>query len=217
MTSSALLTKRREQGEIWNIRNFSRPGLPLGGWEDHYIINGAVRNCHPDYYSVPIGNPYGFAVCIKKRDQEGRSIRGPPKKVDYSKYNGVHKFSADLYDPTKTEQTQMFNPYAYKDRRLSNEEELIRDDYLRLPMKYNSNGIKPVRPPGYEHKKLFGFSYLKDNPPYKFDVTRLVQPYPVWKNEQEHLTSVYEGFPEDCTHTELDDFDQAYTVFNSGF
>lgn len=215
MTSSLLLTKRKQLGDIWNIRNFSRPGLPLGGWEDHYIINGATRVCSPDYYGIPIGNPYGFTVCVKKRDQEGRAANAPPKKVDYSKYNGTHKFSADLYDPSKTEQTQLFNPYAYSDRRLvDNHEELIRDDYLRLPMKYNGIGIKPVRPVGYEKRKNFGFSYLKDNPPYKYDVTRLVQPYPVWKNEQEQLTPVSKN---SCTHTELDNFDQVYTVINSGF
>jgi hypothetical protein len=214
MTSSLSLTKRKQMGDVWNIKNFSHPELPLGGWEDHYIVNGGHRECHPNFYAIPIGNPYGFMMCVRRRDEEGRALDTAPGIPDFSHMNGLHRNSADLYDPSKAEQTQMFNPYPYDNRNVSNFRELIRDDYYRLPIKYNGTGIKPVRNHG--HGKEFGFSHLENDPPLKFNITRLIQPYPIWKEEQEYLHSLGKT-SNPLDHTKHDEFDQQYTSANPDF
>lgn len=58
------------------------PNSPLGGWEDTYMINGAIRECHPDFFGTPIGDsPVGFIVCQRKKNAEGmpfESLRDNP-------------------------------------------------------------------------------------------------------------------------------------------
>lgn len=213
MTSSLALKKRKEMCPIWN---FGYADSPLGGWEDHYITPGGTHECHPNYKAIPIGNPYGFMVCIKRRqppqpkayiggnlpgeNQNGSSHFEENPQDGYSQgsshleenpQDGYHKYMVNLYDPNIKEPIQPYNPYYMKDRRTPYQADLIREDYLDRDFKYNGTGIQPIHVPpgnGDQGQKYFeyGYSYI-DKPPYKYDVSRLQQPYPVWKAEKEYL------------------------------
>ena len=195
-------------GQTWNIKNFSQPEESLGGWADHYVTPGGTHECHPDYYAIPIGNPYGFMMCVKRLGDGGKRLDVVQNPIDPSKWNGYNKFSADLYRPWRDTQIQMYNPYYYHDRRTPHEAELIQKDYLRLPIEYNNTGVKPIHTPGKPPERTrfseYGYSYTP-YPPYKFDVTREEQPYPVWKATQE-----YHG-------KKKDELDQTYMTKNPGW
>lgn len=201
MTSSWLLTKRKEMGDVWSIGNFSNPTRDsLGGWEDHYIINGGVRECGPNFEAVPIGNPYGFMVCRRRWRDNDTSLDMPANPIKPSDFNGYHKFSADLYEPWKKTQTQLYDPYWYYDRVTPNESYLHANDYLAREIEYNSTGIKPVHTPGPRKYHEYGFSYTSQ-PPLKYDVQRLEQAYPIWKEDK-----MYHG----ASQKEMDNFDTSY-------
>ena len=105
-------------GDVWRIKNFSHPKLDsLGGWEDHYIKDGANGECHPDYEAIPIGNPYGFMVCKKRLGSAGKPLDMVQHPIDASKWNGYNKYMADLYRPWRKTAIQMYDPYYYSDRR----------------------------------------------------------------------------------------------------
>jgi hypothetical protein len=205
MTSSFLLKKRKEMGDVWNIANFSNPSQDsLGGWEDHYIINGACRECGPGFEAVPIGNPYGFMICRRRTDYKGKSF-DLPQDIDYSQFNGYHKFSADLYRPWRKTQIQEYDPYDYYDRVVPNEDYLHSRDYLARDTKYNATGIKPIHTPRTnpgEPYREYGFSYTS-NLPYKYSVQQAQQRYPLFKREHIHL-----GLPKQ----EADHYDEVYNV-----
>lgn len=193
MSSSLMLSKRRQmmtadgKNKLWS---FGDPNNPLGGWEDHYITPGHTHECHPNYKAHPIGNKYGFMVCVKRKDENGRNI-DQGSCADVSKYNGYHKFSSRLYDVSDpaAPPIQDFNPDSYDQRRMPYEAHFIQRDYVSRPFAYNGTGVRPVHTPGREKNERgtgfqeHGFSYTT-NPPYKYDVTRLEQPYPVWKAER---------------------------------
>jgi len=182
MTSSWALTKRKEMGNTWV---FGDHNDPLGGWEDHYIIPGHTRECHPDYVANPIGNPYGFMVCVKRKGFKGKYLDQPQCSInkDLPDLNGYNRFSADLYRPWRQTQIQMYDPYNYYDRTAPNEEFLHNNDYLAREMNFNANGIDPVHTPGDRKYYEYGLSY-SHNPPSKYDITRLHQAYPVWKDNK---------------------------------
>jgi len=205
-------------GQTWNIKNFSQPDEPLGGWADSYVTPGGTHECHPDYFAIPIGNPYGFMMCVKRIGDGGRRLDTPQAEIDPSEWNGYNKYMADLYRPWRKNQIQMYDPYYYHDRRTPHEAQLIQEDYLRLPMEYNSTGVKPIHTPGKPPKRtrFFEYGFSETPPPYKFDVTREEQPYPVWKNTQEyHYPQDYgkQGPP----YTALDNLDQTYMTKNPGW
>nr|QBK86390.1 MAG: uncharacterized protein LCMAC102_01850 [Marseillevirus LCMAC102] len=213
MTSSWALTKRKEMADVWNVSNFGNPENSLGGWEDHYIINGACRECHPDFEAIPIGNPYGFMVCKRRKFPvkpnnmidaskypDGMSLDVPHDPIDPSQFNGYNKYMADMYRPWRTTQIQLSNPYNYYDRTTPNEALLHQKDYLAREIYYSGNGIKPVHTPGQRKYSEYGYSFT-NSPPYKYDVTRLHQAYPVWKD-----TQIYHGDSQE----EMDKFDQVY-------
>ena len=104
--------------------------------------------------------------------------------------------------------TQQWNPQYYSDRRTPYEADLIRDDYLRLPLRYSGMGIEALRTPhelmdaktpyleygysftpkeGYEYGDRVATSWSQTIPPPKYDITRLHQPYPIWKREHEYM------------------------------
>ncbi len=221
MTSSLALLRRRQMGNVWNIDKFSYPGeSPLGGWEDHYITNGATGECHPNYYAIPIGNPYGFMVCVKRKGYEGKTLDVPQREIDPSIFNGYNKYMADLYRPWRKTAIQHFNPYYYFDRRTPHEAELIQNDHIRLPMKYNGTGVNPIRTPGRPPEKTrffeYGYSHTDERPPYKYDTTRQQQPYPVWKDEQEFHYPQRQGVYGPPFPT-LDKLDVTYDRHNQGW
>lgn len=205
MTSSFLIKKLDEDYKNGNMRwsnfspDFNEHDSPLGGLEHtHVKING---DCHPDFYAVPIGNPYGAKLCRRKL------ISQKPIKTEQPK-TGYYRAVLNLYDVNAVTPTQITNPQAYPDRRIPWEADLIRDDYLRLPIKYNANGIQTVRTPHElkdKNKPYFeyGFSFLPHEdkktgrriassldqsvPPVKYDVTRLTQPITLYKRETEYV------------------------------
>lgn len=205
MSSSYLLKKRREMrdpnGELtWSVSKFGDPNNALGGWEDHYITPGHTHECHPDYEAIPIGNPYGFMVCKKKKYPNGKGFDSVHNPIDPSQFNGYNKYMADLYRPWRETEIQITDPYGYYDRVVPNESMLHQRDYLAREIRYDGIGVNPLRTPGNRKYMEYGFDYTK-NPPYKYDVTQLHQKYPIWKEEQ-----IYRGVPE----KELDDFDTVY-------
>lgn len=210
MTSSLALHKRHQMKDVWSISNFGDPNNSLGGWEDHYIINGAHRECHPNYEAIPIGNPYGFMVCKKIKNKEGKGLdeapwgngKPPPHASDF---NGYHKYSADLYRPWRQTQIQTSDPYDYYDRTMPDEEYYHRNDYVARGIRYDGTGVKVLRTPGDRTYYEYGFSYTKE-PPLKYDITRLHQAYPVWKEEQSYIGA---------NQTSLDELDKRYHSYNT--
>jgi hypothetical protein len=79
MSGSYYLNKRLKEPLVNNV--WIDGSGPLGGWEDTYMINGAHRECHPDFLSIPIGsNPNGFVVCQRKKNAQGipyEAVRNP--------------------------------------------------------------------------------------------------------------------------------------------
>lgn len=202
MTSSWALTKRKQMGQVWNIANFGDPDNALGGWEDHYITPGHTHECHPDYEAIPIGNPYGFMMCKKKKYPDGRGLDAVHDPVDPSQFNGYNKYMADLYRPWRETQIQITDPYNYYDRTTPNEQFLHTHDYLARETEYSGTGVKPIHTPGHRKFHEYGFSYTSPgNPPYKYDVTQLHQRYPQWKELQ-----VYHG----ASQAQMDALDQAH-------
>ncbi len=207
MTSSWLLEQRKKNWPIWSISNFGNPDNSLGGWEDHYIVDGAHRECHPDYQAIPMGNPYGFMVCKKKKYPDGRGLDTPHDPIDPSGYNGYNKYQADLYRPWRETAIQITDPYNYYDRTIPNEEFLHRRDYIARETQYNGTGVTPIHTPGPRKYREYGFAYsdagegVVAKPPYKYDVTQLHQRYPQWKEIQ-----IYHGVSQE----EMDEVDKTY-------
>lgn len=197
MSTSAEITQRKRMGDTWK---FGFPEDPLGGIESHYMNPSACHPCHPDYTSIPIGSPYGFEVCVKRKGSCGKTLDKTQEEIDPSVWNGYHKYSADLYRPWRDTQIQMYNPYYYSDRRTPHQSELITDDYLHLPIKYNGNGINPIHTPGDTRFFEYGYSHT-EIPPLKYDVQQLHQHYPIWKDEK-----IYHG----ASQEDMDEFDRRY-------
>lgn len=209
MTSSSMLSHRRSNPQEWGLdRLVDTEGLPMKGWEDIYITPGHTHECHPSYTAVPIGNPSGMMVCVKRREpstyregsstkRAGREANDPSHKPPIAEKNGYTRYAVDLYDPEARRPRQLVDPYDYADRIVPDEEYYHQFDYLARDMKYNATGVSPVRTPYSRDHSLqkqtgtaslvpvyqeYGYSYTSSPPPL-FDVTRLEQPYPVWKNE----------------------------------
>jgi len=202
MTSSSSLTQRKRMGDTWR---FGFPEDPLGGWESHYLnVNSGCHECVPGYVAIPIGEPYGSQICVKRKGDCGKTLDKVQVETDPSVWNGYNKYQADLYRPWRDTQIQLYNPYYYADRRTPHQSELITGDYLHLPSKYNANGINPIHTPGDTRFYEYGFSYAK-NPPYKWNVQELEQRYPIWKQEK-----IYHGYPQEV----MDEFDRRYQQKN---
>jgi hypothetical protein len=184
MTSSWLLAQRKKTPS-WDISNFGDPNNSLGGWEDHYIVNGAVNECRAGFEAIPIGNPYGFMVCKKQKYKNGEGLDVIQNPVDASKFNGHYRKVADLYDPTREAPIQISNPVGYHNRKAPNQSYLHQFDYFEREMHYVGDGIKAFYPRGSTRYQDYGFAY-SDDPPYKYDITQLVQKYPTWKAAQIH-------------------------------
>lgn len=184
----------------WDVSNFGDTDNALGGWEDHYITPGGTHECHPDYEAIPIGNQYGFMVCKKRKYPNGKGMDVVQDPIDPSQFNGYNKYMSDLYRPWRTTQIQMTDPYNYYDRTTPNESMLHQRDYLAREIQYSGAGIKPVHTPGDRKYHEYGYSYTSE-PPYKYDVQRLHQAYPIWTETQK-----YHGMPQ----SSIDELDQTY-------
>lgn len=217
MSSSWLLSKRKamtfpDGRKVWDMKNFSDTNDGLGGLSDMYIVDGATGECHPDYQAIPMGDPYGFMVCKKRKRPLNRPDGGVGEATsglgigvsvprnDAASINGYHKFSADLYDPKREVPIQLQDPYYYYDRTVPNEMYFHRNDYLARQVQYSGDGIRALHTPGPRKYFEYGFSYTPLPPP-KYDIQRLQQPYELWRDIQE-----YHG----VSREELDRFDREY-------
>lgn len=210
MTSSLLLKKRRENPQ-WRIGN---PDAPLGMWDNNYVTSGS-HPCVPGFMTIPIGNPYGAKMCQRLPDKK---CPFDEDQINMNKYNGVNRYSADLYRPWRKTAIQEWNPIDYYDRKPPNLEYLIQGDYISRPFRYNGTGVQVVHTPvtsplnqggnkveADTHYYEYGYSYT-NSPPYKYDITRYEQPYPVWRAEK-----LYGPNPQH-TQQEMDTLDQIYDV-----
>lgn len=202
MTSSLSLMKRQQMRDTWAAKNFSLPGATLGGMEDHYVTNIGLTHCLPGFEAVPIGgNPYGMGICKRiYREEDIRKDEIKRLAATSRWWNGDSKYQADLYDPSQLKQRTITDLYPYHSRTagaddfpgFNNEQYYILNDYLPRQIRYNGTGIQPVNTPfssfprGTDKYFEYGFSYT-DIPPPKYDVTRLEQPYPVWRQEMLRL------------------------------
>ncbi len=189
MTSSWMLTQRRLNSDKWAISNFGDPNNALGGWEDHYMIPGGTKECHPDYIAHPIGDAYGFMICARKKFANGMDMSSgtrvcPTQPADQ---NGWHRKASNLYDQRQTTQSQMYNPDNYYRRTVPNEEYLHANDYLARPLWYSGTGVAPTRTPGDRRYSEYGYSFTQSPAPMKYDVSRLHQVFPIWEGEQAYL------------------------------
>ncbi len=185
---------------------------PLGGWEDAYLVNGAVRECHPDFIATPIGkNPNGFLVC--QRRKPGGSFASPePPNPPKRKVGDCMSYSQsyNLYDdkPAALPRYTFLGgqPYALADRRLPNQAHLQGADYYRDAILFRGIGDENLdQKPGdfgYRENK-----YYFSAPPPLFDITQGVQPYPLWRREQLRMGTVTEkqmnGFEKYHTYTNV--------------
>lgn len=213
MTSSFILKKLDQDQKKGNYRwsngspnhDFSEYDSPLGGLEHtHLKING---DCHPDFYAVPVGGPYNAKLCRRKPESVWPTKEIIQKKLNETK-TGYYRAVVNLYDVNTDYPTREWNPDYFSDRRIPWEADLIREDYLRLPIKYNATGIETIRTPHELRDKNhpyfeYGFSYLPHEdpktgrriatnldqsvPPPKYDVTQLHQRLPIFKKESEYV------------------------------
>ncbi|HSA76276.1 MAG TPA: hypothetical protein VLE02_01905 [Nitrosarchaeum sp.] len=191
MTSSYLLKKRFENNEL----RVADASLPLGGWEDHYITPGGTHECHPDFIAHPVNGKYGFMICTRKNRDSDRHL-----SLSADDVNDYDKYAVDLYTPKNKNPRVLQQPYSLDQRRMPYESHHITDDYVRLPFKYNGTGVKVNNTPGSGSPySEFGFSYTP-YPPYKYDITRLQQPYEIWKKSREYV-----GVLDDTTAKHLDE------------
>lgn len=210
MTSSFTIKKINEQRSLWTP---ALPGATLGGLEDRYLK--IVGECHPDFNAVPIGNPDGAKLCVRKTDACGLSIgdtmmERSRREIDNTQ--GYYRGSVNLYDVREMVPYQQINPEAYSSRRIPWEGDLVRRDYLHRPLNFGGIGINPVRIPHQlfdEDKPYWSYDFTftpredpltgkriatspKDNvPPPKYDITQLHQRYPVAKREAEYVGNPY--------------------------
>jgi hypothetical protein len=187
--------------------------VPAGGYylqslSDNYMINGAHRECHPDFIATPIGDsPYGFLVCQRKINPE-TSL--PPESMrkelitnfqpyeDYTSRTGgsrLSKFaqSFDMYNAVPNAHPRNTflggQPLKFEDRRIPNQPTLQGSDYYRNCTKYAGIGDEHID----YYPGMFGYqenNYYFSAPPAKFDITQGVQPYPMWKREQMRMGTI---------------------------
>lgn len=230
MSSSFRLKKRyglRKVDQDGNVSlgwDFRQPDSTLG-MEDHYVLSG-TKSCHPDFLSVPIGSESGTRICQRRRRADGGRIDEPQDQEFIRgvlpRARGYRRSTPALYDVFREEPIQRINPSAYHNRRIPFEQDLLRKDLLRAPIRFNGTGIYTTRTPGSPNGDgwyQYGYSYTPDDagyvfdsaapqhnewnirtpcsggaaecqkrsiPPYKYDVTRLHQSWPIWRDEQRY-------------------------------
>lgn len=205
MTSSVLISKRLQEGAIWDFGDVS----------SHYIR--PVNDCFPGDVAIPIGNSWGAKICVRpqglNQTNELNNLYGDMEK--YSKYAGLNRGSVNLYDPSIKRPIQQWNPQRYEDRRIPNESLLLQNDYLRWPIRYNGTGLETMHAPpdnsNFPPKPYYsyGYSYMGMDdttntwaprstserpdktrcPTYLYDRTRGHQPMPVYQKEQAYIAN----------------------------
>jgi hypothetical protein len=153
---------------------------PLGGWEDAYMIDGAVRECHTDFRATPIGNnPNGFLICQRKKDY----TKHQPPVSAYPTTSQSYNLYDDKPDALPRYTYLGGQPNALPDRRYPNQAHLQGADYYKDCIQFRAIGLEKVdKTPGdfgYRENK-----YYYSAPPPLYDITQAVQPYAMWRREQ---------------------------------
>lgn len=186
-------------------------GNYLQSVSDNYMINGAHRECHPDFIATPIGeSPYGFLVCQRKIDPStGLPPEANRKELitnfqpyeDYTSRTGGSRLtnfsqSFDMYKsvPNSHPRTTFLGGQALKfeDRRIPNQATLQGSDYYRDCVKYAGIGDEHID----YYPGMFGYrenKYYYSAPPARFDITQGVQPYNMWRREHVRMGTVSPG------------------------
>ena len=150
MSGSAELHKK--------LRDPNAISVPAGGYylqslSDNYMINGAHRECHPDFIATPIGDsPYGFLVCQRKINPQTAL---PPESIrkemitnfqpyeDYSSRTGGSRLTNfaqtfDMYKsvPNSHPRTTFLGGQAldFYDRRIPNQATLTAGGCPKFPL-----------------------------------------------------------------------------------
>lgn len=204
MTSSFKIQERMKQKNIWAIGNGTND--PYHGQSDTYVNPSfGTHNCAPQYMAIPISSPnypLGAQMCVRRPLCDDHFT--PPNFV-----NGFHRFKPQLYDTEANYPIQKFNPDGYWDRRPRYEQDLLRDDYFRWETRFNSTGLETVRTPPDDPSNPnpywyeYGYSFTPKEglwdgrrvatnkeqsvPEYKYDLSRGVQPFSLWKGEQKQV------------------------------
>ncbi len=149
MTSSLYAHKRREMN------------IPfVGSWDNHYITGGG-HECHPDYVAYPLNNPHGARICVRKplviRDGRVQSA------------GGTRHMRPDLYNPDAEKAVQITSVYTPSQRVMPHLHRHAETDLLRLPIRYDANGIAMKRYHGYQYHH---------EPSSEYDATKLHQVTP---------------------------------------
>lgn len=191
MTSSFKLSKRFQEADTWSF----------GSWDEHYIRPWG--ECHPDFVAIPIGHPEGVKVCVRRRRDDGSTFEHNPNIHKHpSEWNGLHRNKFNLYDPTVTSPIQDYEPHHPADRRAPNEDLLVNNDHLHRDIRYNGTGLDALRTPetrcdgSVQKYDQYAFDHNPLAPP-KYDVTRLHQPYLLWRSAQEY----HRGESSDSVHS----------------
>lgn len=211
---SKLQKAQDSKGRPWH---FGLPGSTLGGIEDSYVkLQGNCHPdfiTHPvgraDGVKVCVRKPLNgenSAGC-SPIERIGDPLHARAKWVKRES-QGYNRGSPRMYDVKEDFPVQEWNPQYYADRRSPWEQDLLTKDYQRWPLRYSGTGINTLRTPAqlrdtgkpyYE----YGYSFTPKEdyntgsriatqpsqslPEFKYDITRLHQPYTVWKNEQEWM------------------------------
>lgn len=211
---SQLQKTQNKNGAPWS---YQLPGSPLGGMEDSYIrLQGNCHPDfvthpigRPDGVKMCVRKPlFGEnAVGCSPLARIGDPLR---VKAEYEKERsqGYNRGSVRMYDTQADFPIQEWNPQYYADRRSPWEQDLLARDYQHWPLRYSGTGINTLRAPAQLRDAgkpyyQYGYSFTPKEgedagsrvatkptqslPEVKYDVTRLHQPYTVWKNEQEWM------------------------------
>ena len=190
MSGSYLLKKRLTLPDSMSV--VLDVGTTLGGLGDSYMVNGGHRECHPDFVATPIGDgPHRFLVCQRKKEEIPVNVTNymredvcAPEMIN----NRIYTQSHNLYDSNRNALPGITRaggqPLALQDRRYPYQQHFQGQDYYRDGIKYRNNGTEKVNTAlpgdfGYKENKY----YFSSAPPV-YDVTQLVQPFPLWKREQ---------------------------------
>lgn len=208
MTSSFMVQQRLKNGQTWKFGDErDAPGLQtvMGGSDNSYIRPWG--NCVPGYKAYPIGFPDGVKMCVRQTTNNqdiDQNIFDMGKNFS-NQFNGYYRGSVNLYNPSLIFPVQDYNPQFYSDRRIPWEQDVLRADYLKWPVRYNGTGIRVLHAPAEKRDTghpyyQYGYDFTpkhedpatgmrtthsnKSFPEMKYDITRLPQPYEIWRKEQ---------------------------------
>lgn len=132
MTSSYNLSRRK---------NLLDP-INFGAFQKHIGV------CPPGYVSVPIapnGNCSDWKICVPMNNKDGNPITYPEKEDYKGPYAETRHFKNHLYPNPMIPDQSLQNFYRTETRRNPDVFQLYKEDYFRLPNKFNGTGYDYTR------------------------------------------------------------------------